>query len=350
LAEANSRFFAGARAPQFVLFQMQPVDQRPPTLEDSQALLEVLHRYVPVLVEKGYLLLERSENNAHKPAPLARRFLRRQLIRIGEEVALDPAQEHPQLLSLEISYSRKGKLRKTLYKAPLLFLRVRTDYGGALTYRLIPGMARSGFLISPTMETVRDLMEMYGTSAGKRAVSFSVLTDAAGMGCYQDNIVMTLQAVPHLACAAMSAEQLIRLDPPPFKTCPQEIQSKQLVRIAECEGKTVLVVHPDGQMRFSIRPGMRQVHGQFGLLPEAYQKGNSDGVQFVVEYQPTAGPTRVLFDRYLDPLEKSADRGFQALSVDLPEGCQGSLVFKTGNLSGKTTSWDWSFWTDIHIK
>jgi hypothetical protein len=345
LLAADARHLAGPDAPEYVIFKLQPLDWRLPALEDGAALLELLHQYQPVLFERAYLLFKRRP----AAAPLTGRGPRERVIHLNEEVAIDDDGGLPQRLTLDVQDTKAATLRKLLLKLPPLFIRVRTDQGYQYVFRFIPSMARTGFLINPLLQTTRDLTQLYGTGGGQRVVSFCIFADPEAPRCYRSEIRMTLEALPDL-CAPLDPVALNRLQFPTFETFPAEVHSSAFVQVEECQGNEVLVVHPDGQMKFAVPAGAQQVQGQFGIHPLAYERGDTDGVQFVVEYQPDGGPARVLFERYLDPRSRAQDRGMQTLAVSLPSPCAGSVRFKTVNLPGKNWSWDWSYWCGVRIK
>jgi hypothetical protein len=137
---------------------------------------------------------------------------------------------------------------------------------------------------------------------------------------------------------------------PMMETPPTRVSSSLDCHGDKCNGKAVLVVHPEGEMRFALPDGSQHLSGQFGIMPKAYETGNTDGVIFRAEYQPARGPVVVLFERQLSPKTNVADRGMQSLSIDLPPHCRGDIVLKTTNGPGMNTKWDWSYWTMVHIE
>jgi hypothetical protein len=347
LLAANARFYQGPDAPEYVLFMLPGSDGRLP-LEDGAAVVQLLRRYRPVLVEKGVLLLRRLAGEPPAPAgpPPARR---EQVIRLGEEVGLDDGGP-PERMAFAIDYTWRGRLWKALFKPPPLFIRVKTSDGRDLDCRLIPGTARAGLLFNPLLLDTRDLAQAYGPAAPRRVVSLRIHADPEAARCYRPAIRMTRESLPEWRAPRTDPAVLGRLLYPNFESRPLEVQSTQQVRLEEYQGRDVLMVHADGRMTFPVPPGARSVRGQFGILPIAYERGKTDGVQFAVEYQPDGGPARVLFERYLDPLHNPQDRGFQNLAVALPGPGGGRVRLKTLNLPGKTLDWDWSFWTSIRIK
>jgi hypothetical protein len=346
LASANARFLAGPKAPDFVIVKMVPQDDRLPALEDSEALLEILHRYQPVLIEKTYLLMKRIRESTPIPSG---RVVRSKVIRLDQEVPLDSEGDGPLVLALDVKTCKTGKLRTFLHKPPPLFIRLRMVNGTVHRFRLIPAMVRTGFLISPFLSTNLDITQLYGTGPGQRVASFCVHTGDNAPRCYQAELQMTLASVPDLIGHPLTPNELDRLQYPSFATYPTEVASNCFVQAQEYQGKDVLLVHPDGRLTFSLPPEARELKAEFGILPIAYERGDTDGVQFVVEYEPAQGAAQVLFQRYLDPLHQAKDRGTQTLIVPLPAPDGGRLVLRTVNLPGKTINWDWSYWGAVQI-
>jgi hypothetical protein len=348
LISANAQFLAGARAPEFLIVNLRPVDGRLPALEDGAALLQILHDYQPVLIEKTYLLMKRNSEGAPRRA-LSRHVSRDEVVKFDQEVSLDGEGDGPQVLALDVKCCKTGKLRNFLHKPPPLFIRLRMANGQVHRFRFIPAMARTGFLINPLVSTNLDVTRLYGPAAGQRVVSFCIHTGDNAPRCYQAEFQMTLARVPELVGHPVPVAELNRLQYPSFANYPTEVDSDRFVQVQECQGKDVLLVHPDGRLTFSLPPGAHELKGEFGIMPIAYERGDTDGVQFVVEHQPDQGPSQVLFQRYLDPLHQTGDRGTQALTVPLPAPGGGRVLLKTVNLPGKTVDWDWSYWGGIQI-
>ncbi len=339
LMRANADFYAGNRAPAFVIYKIQPIDQRLPMLDDAPTLWRLLVRYRPVLIENAYLLLQR---NAAPAAPVAPHPVSQQVVRLNEEVPLPDPAGAPQWLSLDLQPSVKGKLWGLLYRPNLVYIRLRTEDGRTLLYRFIPGMARTGFLVNPLIQT-------YSASPGRRVVSFCLLTRPHGPSCYRSEARMTVESRPQ-PDQQLPVEEFRRLlFPSSFQTCPAAVHSSTAVQLAESDGRDVLLVHADGEMVFPLAPAANRLKARYGLVAGAYETGRTEGVQFTVEYRPEGGPARVLFQCSLEPLSRPADRGSHELDLPLPAGTPAVLVLKTTALPGKGTGFGWSYWSDLCI-
>ena len=191
LVSTNARFFRREDSPPFVLVRLQPIDGRLPTSEDGQALIEILRRYRPVLIEKYFLLLERLENlGGVAPADLAWE----KVIGFDEEASLLDLPDACHIVALKIKPSWEGALRNFAFKAPEVSLKLRTATGATYTFRLIPAMVEEGFLLNPLLLKDSDVLSYYGPSQGERVTSITVTCSATT--CYEKNILMSVRTFP----------------------------------------------------------------------------------------------------------------------------------------------------------
>jgi hypothetical protein len=199
----NAAYYEGSRAPGYVLVNMVPTDSRHPTLEEGPALLTILQRYWPVDTENGYLLLERRREPRGRPAAPGR-VAWNKTIAFGEEVRLDDLPDVPEVLALRIRHTAWGKIRNALYRSPFIYITLRTTTGNTYVYRLVPGMAETGFLFNPLLRDNDQLQAFYRTGNGERVQSFRLAADDRTAGsstspCYEPAIEATLRLEPGLA-------------------------------------------------------------------------------------------------------------------------------------------------------
>jgi hypothetical protein len=348
LQAANASFLAGRDAPAYVLFKLQSIDGKLPTQEDGQALLELLKRYLPILRENDNLLLARKPAGAETRDPP--KVIREAVVRFDQEVEIGDLSAEYQVAKVQFKYTRLGQVRKALFKPPMVFIRLRTEDHQELRFRLTPAVAQAGFLLNPLLLDMDDVVRLYTSAKGKRVVSFCITTDDKGKQSYEDAIGIAVTSESDLAPTAADAETVNRLRYPMMKTVPETVVSSVAVVPIACNGRNVLVVHPQGEVRFQVGAGTHRARGQFGMLPDAYEKGHTDGARFTVEFLPDEGAPCVLLDQTLDPVNRPEDRGFKELDLELTAQGKGRLVFRTSSRPGKTMNWGWSFWTGLEIE
>jgi hypothetical protein len=190
LAAMNAAHLRSARAASNILFAVQPLDGRFPSLDDGLSWPELLTLYdLKGRSDDGgrFLLLTR--------AAVPREFrlipLRNTAARFGEPVILPGATDGPVWVEIEIKKSLLGTVVSTLYKPPVLMLTVSLPDHTERRYRIVPGMAGGGFLLSPLIADNRSFAALACTGrqelAGLEVVSMTI---SAGAGseptrCYQ---------------------------------------------------------------------------------------------------------------------------------------------------------------------
>lgn len=164
LQRLDAEHFAGARAPEFVLFEAGTIDYRLPNMDDAPAIVELARRYEPALAEQGRLLWRRRAASVPACAPVT--VLERE-IAFGEVFDWPALGERgAYLLALDIETTLAGRVWSTLSRAAPLYLEVWTDDGDYQKTRVVPEMARTGVLVSPWLPTTSRWAQWF---AGARA-------------------------------------------------------------------------------------------------------------------------------------------------------------------------------------
>jgi hypothetical protein len=153
LIRMNAEHLQGDRAAQNLLFRIEPIDRRLPSLEDGYSWPVIASRYTLNRYEKEYAVFTRREQT-EKLGDYVQ--IAEGTGQIGETVKL-PA-SGPVYASLDVRPTLIGKLVSVLFKLPSLNIQV--DLPGDLkkSYRFIPGMAQTPFVISPLVDTTGDFV------------------------------------------------------------------------------------------------------------------------------------------------------------------------------------------------
>lgn len=147
LIEANRRSLID-RGPEFLLFAPPSIDGRFPAAE-GPLWPDILAAFAPVSDDGKLLLMRRRE------APLGN-LLRAETshtISFGERLTIPAG---PQFVTMKIDRTPFGRLVDALFRPPLVWMRVILADGASWRARIIPGIAREGFLLSPVIVTSRD--------------------------------------------------------------------------------------------------------------------------------------------------------------------------------------------------
>ncbi|HEX7706161.1 MAG TPA: hypothetical protein VF701_06845 [Thermoanaerobaculia bacterium] len=146
LADLNTRWLA-RRAPSTVMFDIDPIDDQYPSLQDGPSWPILLTRYDATGRLGRHVMLTRKP----EPSRVLLVPLSTVAARLGERVNV-PEQPARAFVRLTIDLNTAGRMANVLYKPPLLHIRVGLQNGSEKQFRLVRGMAQAGFLLSPLVE------------------------------------------------------------------------------------------------------------------------------------------------------------------------------------------------------
>lgn len=181
LARMDAEHLTGAAAPDGVLLALDTIDARLPALEDGASWPILLSRYsVKWLGDRRQPQGQTVAYLAHKPdsarIDVVRIPLFERSVALEQRVAL-PQTGQVLFATIDIRPDTYGRFEGVLFKDPALYINFRFPNGETGLYRLIPGMARAGFVISPVVVdteqfvTLQDL-EVRKALANRRPVEF----------------------------------------------------------------------------------------------------------------------------------------------------------------------------------
>lgn len=354
LLAINGDFYADQkRAPEFVIFKLQEIDGRFPFASDTEALKIILRDYQPLFSEKGYLLLKHVPRGQGRVLE-GKTLLTRQ-VKIGELLDIHTLNHQPLLLNLDIRKSWLGHLMSFFYRLPVVYLDLGTTTDGThQSYRILPTMAQSSFMINPLIFSQSDLMAWYTGNSLKILENLKVLVTSEGLQFFfQTDVVVTISESPVTPPALVDSvkQKLLGTFYPMFSSKPVQVSFPNQ-EMAE-EGQAVLMVHAPGEMRFQVSPGKHTLTGQFGILADAYNgkcPPVSDGVEFSVVVKELETQERVIFKRFLNPQLMEQDRGIQTLpGIAFAVEQEATLRLLTQPGPANDAQCDWSFWKGIRI-
>ena len=349
LAGLNAEHLLGADAPDSILFEIATIDQRYPSLDDGPSWPVLLTRYDVADASGSFLLLRRrAEPAPYRLVPLATRA-----VHLGEPTRIPNGGHGPVWATLDIRLTALGRLAELLLRAPKVWLDVATRDGRVQRFRVIPEMARGGFLLSPlVVNTVDFALLASATDPASNALldlqsvtSMTVVPASGGTLFYRPKVHVSLARLEFPRQQLPLAGDLARL--------------KSLVTLAigmahtgvrpdfRVDGRreAVLLAHATSSITVPLPRASARARIGFGMLDGAWQEGRTDGVEFRVSVL-RAGQAQPIWSRTLDPLHRPDDRGRQSGWIELPPGGE-ALQLETLQLG--SDSWDWSYWSEITI-
>ncbi|HKG98832.1 MAG TPA: hypothetical protein VKA97_13505, partial [Pyrinomonadaceae bacterium] len=154
LQKKNLDHYLGSSRPSYVVFNIETIEGRFPTLDDASLLIHLLGSYEPITSLNGPLLLRRRVSGTPKPTltPLGQFDLR-----FNQPLRLPFSTSTRMVARVDMNLNFAGRFASLLFQASPVTLRVTTADGNAVRYKFVPDMARSGFLLSPLVQTASDL-------------------------------------------------------------------------------------------------------------------------------------------------------------------------------------------------
>ena len=155
----NAEFYRNdATAPAFLLANIGQIDGRLGPQDDALALLEVLERYQPQLVDNGLILLKRVPDRPN----LQRVLQDTRKISWDESVALPAPNGKMLWCSVDIGYSLRGRAQSFLLRPPPAYIVLDSPGRQSRAIRVLPSGAGTGFLLRPLILNPIDFLTAYG--------------------------------------------------------------------------------------------------------------------------------------------------------------------------------------------
>lgn len=153
LAEINKLHLLASNRPDNIIFSIQSIDNRLPSLEDGASWPVLLSNYAPSSYSGDYLYLKHRETDI--PSNVPPKSIGGGIYSLGEQINL-PDSAGPIFAKLNIRRSLAGSIMNTLFKPSQLQMKLTMQNGATRNYRIISGMTESGFIISPLIESTEE--------------------------------------------------------------------------------------------------------------------------------------------------------------------------------------------------
>ena len=173
LAAYNKNHLLGPEAPDNVIFAVKPIDGRFPSLDDGPSWPVLMQNYVPWHMTGDYLFLRKKKAAPTEEVPIGQTT---ETCSLGQSVGL-PTTATPLFAQIDIRPTLYGLLSDFFLKRAELSITLQLDDGTVRRFRLVPGMAKAGFLVSPLVEKTTDFRMLYaggGGLQGRRVRTFVV--------------------------------------------------------------------------------------------------------------------------------------------------------------------------------
>ena len=349
LARANASFYAGPRAPRFVLFRSETTDGRLPSMEDAGALAELLRCYEPALAEHEFVLFERRPEAEIAARPARGEVVLEREAAFGERVDLSSVDGRCLQVAIDARSTWLGELWTSAVKARRLFVELEIDDGRRETFRLIPGMTRDGVIVGPYLDSHDSWIGWIAGEPTHRAVALTVRCEPDGLSHWRPEVGIRVLRADHLV-PTVGEVRARELRCAMFETLPDQVYSRSGLRQVSNRLRTALVVHAPGFVRYDLEAGLYRVTGKFGIDPQAVSARCTDGAIFQVLVLGENDAIDKVFEKALDPVANPDDRRLQPLDVEVELPAPAKLFLRTLTGPDNDASCDWTEWTEVRVE
>jgi hypothetical protein len=349
LTRLNHRHFAGDEAPEYVLFKLQTIDGRLPTMDDPHVLRILIQRYTYLFSEAGFTLWQRRDE-PFDAAAYATQPLREMRLALG--ASHDVSDLADQLVWVEIDYRLNllGKLRRFFYKPPLAQLQITYQDGETSLHRLPRPIGQAGFMLNPVVHDLMDFMRAAGGTPRRHAHAISLVPLPGEERYFRKSATARFARLPPSTAGVDFFKQADQALFHMFVDAPTSFTALNPPNEDRIDHRRVMILHAPSEMVFDVPAGATQLHGHYGFVPGAYTAGgNTNGAEFVIVWVGGDGEPVLLHERFLDPVRRLQDRGLHTFTVNLPRS-SGQVFLRVLPGPFNEFAWDWTGWTGIEFK
>jgi MFS family permease len=312
-----------ATRPDHILFDVSAIDTRLPALDDGASWYEIMTQYRVKDILPGFLHLMPVEK-AEKPMPQFSQF---QALDLNEALEIKNADQRMVWARIRTDKTFLGALLEFFYKVPPLEMSLELQDGTVKKYTLPGSAAERQVLLSPMITTQRQFaLAATGKIAALNGQKVVRIVFKQSRLLYEK---------VHVAVQTTNAPEYKN----PLNTALLSWleQGKALQGGGVPVGVYGLKADTPSEYVFPAPP-KDTLKVNYGVHPEAWAVGRTDGVRFEVIAKNGSAET-VLLDTVL---RQSDSKGPSAVAMlDIPRGTD-QLVLKTHPAG--TPNWDWAYW------
>lgn len=222
LQEQNLAFYRKKDSPDLLLWRFGGMDGRLPLQDDGNLYPVILGKYFPVdiwkLVEGERLLLKKRKDAAAGELPLT--FHSSGTFPWKAPIPIPSVKGKLLWCRLRIEYRFPGKIWNLFWRPPGVFIRFYSkDKEFILSRRIIPGMVKNVFLLSPAVIRRSDLVEIYNRADMSERLRYFSLNVSFLDYRFHDPL-MTSFVTDHLMKKEIHIEYYTSPFPAPLKELP----------------------------------------------------------------------------------------------------------------------------------
>jgi hypothetical protein len=190
LAQKNKEHLLSKNRPDNVIFRVEPIDGRIPSLEDGVSWPVLLQNYQPMQLTNNFLYLHKKNTRNRRLNPMT--LLKSETHTLGEVVNI-PDLNKLLFVEIDLKATVLGSLALTFFKAKPLQVTFELKNGLKKQYNIVANMAKSDFLLSPLIENTNEFALLYDDIRlldNKQIKSMSISCNQSTIKNWQDEYVI----------------------------------------------------------------------------------------------------------------------------------------------------------------
>ena len=150
----------------------------------------------------------------------------------------------------------------------------------------------------------------------------------------------------------MKRRELIASEYSPVTSHPPiAIYSQWGVQVDALAGQLAIFTNAPTELHFAVPNNATRINAVVGMNEQSHLGASpTDGIEVVIFERKLDGSRRVIYQRYLDPLNQPDDRGEQLITIDHIGSATGPLVFALYAGPSGNMACDWGYWRYIKFK
>lgn len=188
LDELDAAYLEGPRAPERLLIAERSIDGRYPPFDEPAAFRAMTSRYEAVGQVGDFVILQRHAEQL----PQSLMPIKTLHAHIGDLIPVPATSEQRIYASIRVPYSLRGHALDLLFQPSALRVRFQVDHGLTNPYRLVPGTATDGVMVSDYIASEDDLRRYFEGSLDRPIRGLLVTADRPAD--YQGRVDVTFYA------------------------------------------------------------------------------------------------------------------------------------------------------------
>ncbi|MBN2588961.1 MAG: hypothetical protein JXA96_03790 [Sedimentisphaerales bacterium] len=177
----NAEYYEKNISPDILLYGLETIDGRYNLFDTPGTFRTILTYYEPVLIDKGYLLLQKSD----MPNLASSEQVSSIDAKIGESIPIPKIDEGFIFANIYLDYNPAGKILNILYKAPYAMIKIKSGEK-EYNHRIIFSTAQNGIFLSQYITNVEELKQVWNNKPLNNLDSFTI--SVGNKSFYNENI------------------------------------------------------------------------------------------------------------------------------------------------------------------